>query len=106
MSRAGSLRDGARAESPQGQSQNRIDSPSPTPFDDDTRQHAAPAAAGGQAGSGNVSSFEEGDDNVAEKGAAAAGLTKGQRLKGHLSRRKWWYIIGTIIFLAIILPIL
>ena len=55
---------------------------------------------------GNVSSFEEGDDNVAEKGAAGAALTKREKAKRHCSRFKWWYVAGVVIFLAILLPIM
>ncbi|CAJ2510230.1 Uu.00g061300.m01.CDS01 [Anthostomella pinea] len=53
-------------------------------------------------GSGDASSA----DHVQEKTAAATTLTKRQKVKRHCGRFKWWYVIGTIILLAILLPIL
>lgn len=99
--RAGSPRDEARPATPATPTRDNV---SPV---HDRSQQATPAGAGGaQAGNANVSSFEEGDDNVAEKGGAAAGLTKGQKLKRHFLRFKWWYLAAGIILLAIILPIM
>ncbi|KAI1411832.1 hypothetical protein F5Y13DRAFT_164437 [Hypoxylon sp. FL1857] len=45
-------------------------------------------------------------DHVQEKAAVAAPLTKKQKLRRHCGRFWWWYLIGSIIFLAIFLPIL
>lgn len=70
---------------------------------DEAQQGQHMAAAGNR--DGNASSFEEGDDNVAEKGAAGK-LGKRAKVKRHCGRFKWWYIAGVIIFLAILLPIL
>lgn len=56
---------------------------------------------------GNVSSFEEGDDNVAEKGGAGtAVLGKRAKVKRHCARFKWWYVVAAVILLAILLPIM
>ncbi|KAK8091444.1 hypothetical protein PG997_001805 [Apiospora hydei] len=46
------------------------------------------------------------DDHVQDKAPPAAVLTKKQKFKRHCGRFKWWYVAGTIIFLAILLPIL
>lgn len=100
--RAGSPRDEARPATPGAPATPTRDNVSPV---NDGAHQAAPAGAGGNQ-TGNVSSFEEGDDNVAEKGGAAAGLTKGQKVKRHFARFKWWYLAAAIILLAIILPIM
>lgn len=96
----GSVRDEPRVPSPVAtRDQNNV-----SPL-----EHGAGAQQGQQAPAqnGNVSSFEEGDDNVAEKGgAAAAGLGKRQKVKRHCSRFKWWYVVAAVILLAIILPIM
>ena len=70
---------------------------------DDGQQTQQMAPAGNR--DANASSFEEGDDNVAEKGAVG-GLGKREKVKRHCWRFKWWYIAGVIIFLAILLPIM
>jgi hypothetical protein len=51
--------------------------------------------------SDNVSS----NDHVRDE-KAAPGPTKWQKVKSHLARFKWWYLLGLVIFLAILLPIL
>ncbi|KAI0477339.1 hypothetical protein GGR56DRAFT_402696 [Xylariaceae sp. FL0804] len=53
-------------------------------------------------GSGDVSS----DDHVQEKEEAAVPLNKRQKVKRHCGQFWLWYLIGSIIFLAIFLPIL
>ena len=85
---AGSVRDETRAAAPAR---------------DHSEHHATPAV-GGDA-NGNVSSFEDADDNVAEKGGVA-GLSKRQKVKRHCLRFKWWYLLALVIFLAILLPIM
>ncbi|KAK8057014.1 hypothetical protein PG996_010951 [Apiospora saccharicola] len=45
------------------------------------------------------------DDHVQDKVPPAAALTKKQKFKRHCGRFRWWYVAGTIVFLAIILPI-
>lgn len=37
---------------------------------------------------------------------AALGATKFQKIKAHIWRFRWWYLLGLVIFLAILLPIL
>lgn len=94
----GSVRDGPRPAAPApARDQNNV-----PPLDD--AQHGQQAAPTGNQ-DGNVSSFEEGDDNVAEKGAAG-GLGKRDKAKRHCWRFKWWYVAGVVIFLAILLPIM
>lgn len=46
------------------------------------------------------------DDHVQDKVPPAATLTKKQKFQRHCGRFKWWYVAGTIVFLAIILPVL
>lgn len=47
------------------------------------------------------------DDHVRdEKEKPAPVLTKRQKVKRHCGRFKWWYLLGVVIFLAILLPIL
>ncbi|KAI1342713.1 hypothetical protein F5Y15DRAFT_313206 [Xylariaceae sp. FL0016] len=46
------------------------------------------------------------DDHVQEKAAATPVLTKRQKVKRHCGKFWLWYLIGSIIFLAIFLPIL
>ncbi|KAK7937202.1 uncharacterized protein PG986_014070 [Apiospora aurea] len=46
------------------------------------------------------------DDHVQDKAPPAAVVTRKQKFKRHCGRFKWWYVAGTIIFLAIFLPIL
>lgn len=52
-----------------------------------------------------VSSDADEDDHVREKEQKVV-LTKRQKLKRHCGRFWLWYLIGVIIFLAIMLPIL
>lgn len=56
---------------------------------------------GSEIGSDNVPS----DDHVRDKETAAV-PTKRQKVTQHFSRFKWWYLLGVIILLAILLPIL
>jgi hypothetical protein len=51
--------------------------------------------------SDNVSS----NDHVRDE-KPAPGPTKWQKVKSHFARFKWWYLLGLIIFLAILLPLL
>ncbi|KAF4463118.1 hypothetical protein FALBO_10059 [Fusarium albosuccineum] len=80
------------------------DSPKPdparpvSPLDDRVSAEQPPAP---DAQSDNASS----DDHVRDK-KAAPGLTKRQKAKQHFGRFKWWYLLGLVIFLAILLPIL
>ncbi|KAJ3548118.1 hypothetical protein NM208_g1152 [Fusarium decemcellulare] len=69
-----------------------------SPLDDRVSAEQPPAP---DAQSDNASS----DDHVRDK-KAAPGLTKRQKAKQHFGRFKWWYLLGLIIFLAILLPIL
>ncbi|KAH8657354.1 hypothetical protein BGZ61DRAFT_371347 [Ilyonectria robusta] len=57
-------------------------------------------APGSQIGSDNAPS----DDHVRDKEAAAV-PTKNQKITQHFARFKWWYLLGLIILLAILLPI-
>ena len=78
-----------------------------TPARDQNNVSPMDSEAHAGAHNGNQSSFEEGDDNVKEKGAAAAGgLTFWQKTKRHFGRFKWWYLLALIILLAILLPIM
>lgn len=69
-----------------------------SPLDETTRTDAAPAA---DAQSDNASS----DDHVRDKKASPS-PSKRQKLKHHFGRFKWWYLLGLIILLAILLPLL
>ena len=69
-----------------------------SPLDETTRTEAAPAA---DAQSDNASS----DDHVRDK-KAIPGPSKRQKLKQNFGRFKWWYLLGLIILLAILLPLL
>ncbi|OTA84162.1 hypothetical protein M434DRAFT_83463 [Hypoxylon sp. CO27-5] len=77
-------------------------------------QSPPPSIHGGRGGDGEGTSnapLRPSDDassadHVQEKAAAAAPLTKKQKLKRHCGRFWWWYLIGLVIFLAIFLPIL
>ncbi|KAM6534384.1 hypothetical protein FALCPG4_004025 [Fusarium falciforme] len=68
-----------------------------SPLDETTRTDAAPAA---DAQSDNASS----DDHVRDKKASPS-PSKRQKLKHHFGRFKWWYLLGLIILLAILLPL-
>lgn len=46
------------------------------------------------------------DDQIRDKVPPTPALSKGKRFKRHCFRRKWWYIGGVVILLAILLPIL
>ncbi|CAG7557498.1 unnamed protein product [Fusarium equiseti] len=45
------------------------------------------------------------DDQIRDE-KAAAGPTKWQKVKAHLIKFKWWYLLGIVILLAILLPLL
>ncbi|XEV07406.1 hypothetical protein FSHL1_012693 [Fusarium sambucinum] len=45
------------------------------------------------------------DDQIRDE-KAAAGPTKWQKVKAHLIKFKWWYLLGIAILLAILLPLL
>ncbi|KAI1068914.1 hypothetical protein LB507_006153 [Fusarium sp. FIESC RH6] len=45
------------------------------------------------------------DDQIRDE-KAAAGSTKWQKVKAHLIKFKWWYLLGIVILLAILLPLL
>ncbi|KAI0406727.1 hypothetical protein F4802DRAFT_93113 [Xylaria palmicola] len=45
-------------------------------------------------------------DHVQEKGAAAAPLTKRQKVKRHCGRFKWWYLGVGLVILIILLPLI
>lgn len=68
-----------------------------SPLDETARTDAAPAA---DVQSDNASS----DDHVRDK--VVPGPSKRQKLKQHFGRFKWWYLLGLIILLAILLPLL
>lgn len=98
---SGGVRDEPRAATPgAARDQNNV-----SPLD-----HGSGAQQDQQAAeqNGNVSTFEEGEDNVAEKGGAgtAVALSKREKVKRHCWRFKWWYVVAVVIFLAIILPIM
>ena len=63
---------------------------------------ATPAAGQKQLRADDASSI---DDGVHKKDDMVV-LTKRQRLERHFRRRWWWYLIGLVVFLAIMLPIL
>jgi len=63
---------------------------------------ATPAASGAAPHNDEVSSV---DDGVTDKERAVV-ISKRQKVKRHCGRFKWWYLLGVILFLAIILPIL
>ncbi|RSM09133.1 hypothetical protein CEP52_004250 [Fusarium oligoseptatum] len=44
------------------------------------------------------------DDHVRDK-KASPGLSKRQKVKQHFGRFKWWYLLGLVILLAILLPL-
>lgn len=73
-----------------------VASPEETPNAADTQN--APAR---DDQSDNVSS----NDHVRDE-KVAPGPTKWQKVKSHLARFKWWYLLGLVIFLAILLPIM
>ncbi|RGP78298.1 hypothetical protein FLONG3_3613 [Fusarium longipes] len=45
------------------------------------------------------------DDHVHDE-KAAPGPTKWQKVKAHLIKYKWWYLLGIVVLLAILLPLL
>jgi hypothetical protein len=45
-------------------------------------------------------------DHVQEKTPPKEPVTKWQKVKAHFWRFKWWYLLGLVILLAIMLPIL
>lgn len=53
---------------------------------------------------------QNGDDassvHAAENEKTSPVLTRFQKVKAHLLRFKWWYLLGLVIFLAILLPLL
>lgn len=70
----------------------RLDSP--------TAPMTAPTGTGHE--TDDASSFDVG---VGDKEKLVV-LTKRQKLKRHVGRFKWWYLLAAIILLAIILPIM
>ncbi|KAI1075133.1 hypothetical protein F5B20DRAFT_585537 [Whalleya microplaca] len=79
-------------------------------------EHGSPPAsihgAGGGDGEGTSNTPQKhsdeasSTDHVQDKAAVASPLTKKQKFKRHCGRFWWWYLIGSIILLAILLPIL
>ncbi|RGP58984.1 hypothetical protein FSPOR_11693 [Fusarium sporotrichioides] len=68
----------------------------------ETRDNVNPPDASAQdAQSDNASS----NDHIRDE-KAAPGPTKWQKLKAHLFKFKWWYLLGIAILLAILLPLL
>ena len=45
------------------------------------------------------------DDQIRDE-KAAVGPTKWHKVKAHLIKFKWWYLLGIVILLAILLPLL
>ncbi|KAF4998645.1 hypothetical protein FGRMN_2971 [Fusarium graminum] len=72
------------------------------PFPEDAGNAATPQDAPAQDDhSDNVSS----SDHVRDE-KLAPGPTKWQKVKNHFARFKWWYLVGLIILLAILLPLM
>jgi hypothetical protein len=46
------------------------------------------------------------DASLVQHEKTAAAPTRFQKINAHLRKFKWWYLLGLIIFLAILLPIL
>lgn len=69
-----------------------------SPIDEVTGADTTPTA---NIQSDNASS----DDHVRDK-KANPDLSKRQKLKQHFGRFKWWYLLGLVILLAILLPLL
>lgn len=63
---------------------------------------ATPAASGAAPHDDEVFSV---GDGVTDKERTVV-VTKRQKVRRHFGRFKWWYLLGVILFLAIILPIL
>lgn len=46
------------------------------------------------------------DASLVHQDKTAVAPTRFQKIKAHLRKFRWWYLLGLIIFLAILLPIL
>ena len=74
-----------------------------------TSVHGARGAAGDGDGAAQGKRSDDASssgDHVQEKTAAAAPVGKREKVRRHCARFWLWYLIGVIIFLAILLPIM
>lgn len=75
------------------------------------REHTAAGAVASPEETPNAPARDDQSDNVSSNDhvrdeKVAPGPTKWQKVKSHLARFKWWYLLGLVIFLAILLPIM
>ncbi|SPJ73371.1 uncharacterized protein FTOL_03101 [Fusarium torulosum] len=71
----------------------------------------SPAETANAADTQNAPAHDDQSDNVSSNDHVrdekpTPGPTKWQKVKSHFARFKWWYLLGLIIFLAILLPLL
>ena len=60
----------------------------------------------GDRGAEDNNSQNADDASLVQHEKTATTPTRFQKIKAHLWRFRWWYLLGLIIFLAILLPIL